>query len=931
VEGSTLYVRLVALAGIELYIDGEFVDSENYWFDGLHILSERARGGESHTLVLRSPKSDSRGHFNFAEWYLGEIEELLLDIGIVESRHSVLQALAGELPGVSKNGLPEKLEVAEESSLADLHARMMGFDKDLVPAARGLEELTTYLVGHAHIDMNWLWDWEDTVETIRRTFTSVEGLLEEFPELVFSQSQAAVYKIMQDHYPEIFEDIRKRVRQGRWDVTASTWVEGDLNMASGESLVRQTTCALRYIENNFGVTPRVAWCPDTFGHPWTYPQVLRKCGIEFYYAHRCTRPGFEHLFWWESPEGSRVLVFNEGVTYNNKIAPELSKSLPKMVKNYGIKSHLVVFGVGDHGGGPTRMDLLNGRRISREGAYPKLRYSPVEDFYSAAAKSDRIPCVSDELNFVFEGCYTTHADIKRMNRRGEAMLFETEVLASLASRLGREYPENLIESAWHSVLFNQFHDLLDGSAIKVAYEHSHEIFGEASDICSGITRVSLPTVLGLDSGEDASDHFTVFNTMGWERCEPVEVKTQPGQEYSMALELSTGRECPLQVEGDRATFMARVPGVGHSVYRLVRGNRSAELDPDSPRATEPSGDGQPYHLENRFFRITLEPGSGTISSLYDKTLEREIVGAGDTINVFQLCYEKPHGMSAWRIGPISRMENLLDGAEVEVVASGPVRASLKISRGFGRSSSLVQEITIHRNLPRIDFHTEIDWQEMGGDDLDSPMLKVAFSLSHSSATCVREIPFGHIESQTDGREVPSLTFLELPGDGFGVSLLNDCKYGHDVRGNTVRLTLLRAAYDPDPAPDVGSHRLTYSLLPHRGSWTDAEVWKQGHGLNLPLRCVQGRAESEGGSRLSIDARGVDMAALKGVDGGEGLVLRLVEMHGREVPVDLDIGWEAASITRCDLLEVPVGEAERIIDGRTSILLGAHEIGTFMIE
>ncbi|MBU7004100.1 MAG: alpha-mannosidase [Theionarchaea archaeon] len=936
VEGSTLYLRIVVLAGIELYIDGEFVDSADYWFDGLHVLAEKARAGETHVLTLRSPTADGNGHFNFAEWYLAEVEDRLIDIGLVNAKGQLIRDLVdlGEFEG----DLPAAAEVKEydtEVSLPELHDSIVKIGEELMPVASSLEDLTTYLVGHAHIDMNWLWDWEDTIETTRRTFTSIEKLMGEFPELIFSQSQAAVYRIMQDHCPQIFEDIRKRVKEGRWNITASTWVEGDLNMASGESLVRQTTCALNYIEENFDVTPRIAWCPDTFGHPRTYPQILSKCGIEYYYAHRCTRPEGEHLFWWESPDGSRVLVFNEGVTYNNKIEPELAKSIPKMMKNFGVKSHLVVFGVGDHGGGPTRMDLLNGRRISSERGFPRLRYAASEEFYDSVRVSEDIPIVGDELNFVFEGCYTTHSDIKRMNRRGEAMLYESEVLGSLASTKGRDYPHHLLVSAWQSVLFNQFHDLLDGSGIHVAYEHSHEIFNEASDICSGITRVSLPVVLGMDGTGGDSEFLSVFNTLGWERVETVRFRGAGAKGYSSVLEESTGIIQPMQVEGDSIIFTARVPGVGHSLYRFVKENPGEEADADSPRAIAPTREDQPYVLENRFFRLVVDQGSGAISSLIDKRLCRNLVGPTDPvtepINVFQLCYEKPHGMSAWRIGPISRIDNLLDGASIEVASDGPLLASLRIKREFGKSSSLVQEIVLHRDVARIDFETEIDWQEIGGPDIDSPMLKVAFPLSHSSATCVREIPFGHMESPTDGREIPSLTFLDLPGDGFGVSILNDSKYGHDVRGNTIRLTLLRAAYDPDPRPDVGVHKLTYSLLPHRGNWTQAEVWKQGHAINHPLNLVPGRAEIPSGSWITFDASGVDLTALKLADSGDALVIRLVEMHGREVSFDLSLGWKANRLVKCNLRELPTGEFWELESGRTRITLEPYEVCTLRVE
>jgi alpha-mannosidase len=470
VAGSPLDVRIVSLTGYELYVDGKFIDRAKFWFDVQTRLAERAVPGDSYLVALRSPKADTRGSLSFAEWYAGSVEEVLIRLGVVEARARLVRELGGlgrldrKNPGVVAAEKGIHLPGSMVRDARKVIARAEDYESQILPASRKLEGLTSFLAGHAHIDMNWLWGMEDTIDTTRRTFRSVDGLMDEFPDLIFSQSQAAIYHLMEEVEPEVFEKIRRRVAEGRWDVTASTWVEGDLNMASGESLVRQTTCALNYVEEKFGVTPRVCWCPDTFGHPWTYPQILKKCGLDYYYGHRCTRPENEHLFWWEGPDGSRVLVFNEGVTYNNQIGPQMARSFPKMLREFDLPSHLVVFGVGDHGGGPTRRDLNNSIFLNQQKRFPRLRHVPVEEFYRSVEDSPKIPVVRDELNFVFEGCYTTHSDIKLMNRRGEALLYETEVMSSLASLKGEEYPSQELETAWRHVLFNQFHDLLDGSA-----------------------------------------------------------------------------------------------------------------------------------------------------------------------------------------------------------------------------------------------------------------------------------------------------------------------------------------------------------------------------------------------------------------------------------------------------------------------------------
>ncbi len=938
VEGARVDVRIFSVTGFELHIDGCFADGARFWFDGIFNLSKDAKPGSTHTLAMRSPRAETGGGLSFAEWYFDIIERKLLEVATVAERSRLVRELArlGCLNSAndSVRTASAGLEV-DEGTHRDLNALCKAAAEHgatILPGSARLSDYTIYLVGHAHIDMNWLWDWEDTVDVCRRTFRSVDRLMDEYPDFIFSHSQAATYHAMEELEPAIFRTMQKRVREGRWDVTASTWVEGDLNMASGESLVRQATCALNYIEAKFGVSPAICWCPDTFGHPWTYPQILRKCGLKYYYGHRCQRAEDEHLMWWESPDGSRILAFNEGATYNERIQPGLLRPLTKMVSNFGIQARQVVFGVGDHGGGPTRIDLGNAAFLNRQAGLPRFGHSRAEDFYRAVENCARIPVVRDELNFVFEGCYTTHGDIKWMNRRGECLLYQTEVLASLAKMLGAEYPSAQLRQAWRKVLFNQFHDLLDGSAIHAAYDYSRRLFDQVAEICREVSERSEPLALELN-GESDAGHVTVFNPAGWARAETVRLPAPDGVKDPTVLDAGSDARVPSQIRDGELVFTAKVPPVGYALYRIVPAVRAVPdpEGPDSPRAIRSTRPGQPHILENRFFRISVSPDSGAISSLYDKRLNRELVSPAEPINLFQICYERPHGMSAWTIGPISRTENLSTGAETEIACQGPVQAAIVVRRSFGKSN-LRQEILIHRDLPRIDFSTEIDWQEIGGPDVDSPMLKVAFPFAHSSATCIREIPFGHIQSPTNGREIPSQTFLELPGEGFGVALLNDCKYGHDVKGNTVRLTLLRAAYDPDPFPDIGNHRILFSLFPHQGGWRDSEAWKRGHEINLPLRLVPGRARLAERSWIEIDHLGVDLAALKCADDGEGIVIRLVEMHGRSVRFNLRLGWNPRDLHKCDLRERPVdGPACVVHEGRAELELEPFEIGTWRIS
>lgn len=953
VAGSQLDVRIFLLAsGAELYVNGKRVDRGEYWFDSLFLLTEKARPGERYILAVHTPKTEGWACFALAEWYFKSVEDILFEIGLVDSRAFLLSELSAlgwydpEDPAVraARDGLElTQEEFSDPGLLRDLVA---DFDEQIKPMTGHLSHLTSYLVGHAHIDMNWQWSWEDTIDTCRRTFLSVDQLMSEFPELRFSQSQAAIYRAMEENEPEVFRRICDRVREGRWEVLASTWVEGDLNMASGESLVRQTTIAMNYVETKLGVTPRVCWCPDTFGHPWTYPQILKKCGLDYYYGHRCARNEKEHLFWWEAPDGSRVLVFDEGVTYNNTVTPHLTKSLPKMIKHFDLPAHLVVFGVGDHGGGPTRRDLLRRILTNRDRNFPRFCHARAEEFFQAVENSSKIPVVADELNFVFEGCYTTHSDAKWMNRRGECQLYEAEVLSSLASVKGMEYPAEQLGEAWRGVLFNQFHDLLDGSTYAPGYEMSRRLYTESSRICSEVSENALATVTGLRD-QDA-ERFTFFNTLGWDRTETVSVETPTRIKRHRVVEESTGEPIPSQIFGDKLLFTARVSSVGHASYRIEGDaeGKSFSEDRDAPCATPASERGRlvkiegaeakrQHLLENRFFRLEIDPDSGAITSFFDKRLGRELVRKSAPINLLQICYERPGkqstwNMSSWKIAPIIRTDNLLKGARTQLVCDGPVQATIRVVRKI-RKSHLRQDIIIHRDVPRIDFVTDVDWKETGSPGVPLPMLKVAFPWTHSSGTCVREIPFGHISSPTIGHEIPSLTFLELPGDGFGVALLNDCKYGHDVTGNIVRLTLLRTAYDPDPRPDAGRHRFTYSIYPHRGDWREAEVWKRGHELNVPLMKLPGRSDIPSRSWLSIDEPGIDLAALKMADDRNGLVIRMVEMHGRSVRFGLCLDWGAQNLQKCDLRERPVEEkTDEIVDGRTSLELSPYEISSWRV-
>ena len=405
-----------------------------------------------------------------------------------------------------------------------------------------LKKYCSHLIGHAHIDMNWLWDWENTLDTARRTFSQVEKFMDQYPEFCFSQSQAALYKAMEDNCPQVFESMKKMIKDSRWDVTASTWVEGDLNVASGEALIRQSLYAKHYIREKFGVESQVGWCPDTFGHPATYPQILKKCGIDYYYFCRCGKD--VPVFYWEGIDGSRVLAFNDPTGYNGVVGAHLISRFDRSIGNHRekgasaggfvdalgechIKKDLFSYGVGDHGGGPTVRDLEKALVLKEKEAFSQIKFSTTHRFFDEVQKEMKnIPVIKGELNYIYEGCYTTHADIKKYNRQCENQLVVAEVFASIVSVFGFDYPLDKIRQAWQDTCFNQFHDILDGSGINLGYDYSQQLAEQAISTASQTIDEAtgyISSLISLPQKKKEAIAIVIFNPLSWIREDILEI------------------------------------------------------------------------------------------------------------------------------------------------------------------------------------------------------------------------------------------------------------------------------------------------------------------------------------------------------------------------------------------------------------------------
>jgi len=803
--------------------------------------------------------------------------------------------------------------------------------------------LTAHLVGHAHIDLSWLWRWEETVSDIANfTFNGTLAQMDKLPGLTFAQSQAAIYEAVEKEYPELFARISRKIKEGTWVPVGGMWVEPDANMPDGEALARQLLYGKRYFLDKFGVDVKVGWNPDTFGHSWQMPQILRRAGIESYVFGRCAPgPDPTHFFWWEGMDGSRVLGYVPAGWYNVSLRDGTRKILEPARKNTDLKDFMLLYGAGDHGGGPRDADIAAIDKYKDDPNEPRLVFDVPETFLkNAAAKGAGFPVVKRELNFTFPACYTTQTATKKSNRQLESLLLTAEKFSAVASASGYRdyYPERDIDEAWKIVLRNQFHDILDGSSIGPVYDEVAGFYRQARMRAERALDFSLETISNAIDTRGEGFPVVVYNPLFWERTEPAfadilvppDAKTAKPWSGTVRMTDGAGKDVPVQVlekrgQGEntlfRVVFMADgVPSLGYKLYRAV------------PAEAEGAGAGSVYaaasELQNDFLKVRLDPKSGWIVSLYDKMARREVLaGPG---NVLEAIVDEPENMSAWELG----LKGLAgrageNGAVVEIVESGPVRAVIRVRSRF-RDSTFEQDVILYRGLPRLDCRTRLDWRER------NIMIKAAFPLEVKTPAARFEIPYGSIARPADGTEVPALRWVDVSeGSGaYGVALLNDSKYGFDVKGGVLRMSVVHGATYPDPEADRGRQELLYSILPHGGDWKGAYVTRRGLEFNNPLIAhvpmIHAGTLPKAHSFVKAGPANVILSALKKEMGyaEPGLILRLYEINGEKAEARIELPW-AVDAQEVDLIERRTG---RPIGSGTSITvpLGPYEIKTVRI-
>ena len=939
------------------------------------VLLEQAHPGDKVLIAVKLERSVDQKHFLAARVRL-EYPGSRPDPSKLFDEMGAVSILAPN----SASSEQMETELASSAAAVDLgalaRADQRAFDVSLSKSLEALQPLKSdmrqssiRMTGNSHIDAAWLWPWTDTVDVVRRTFGTTLQLLEEYPQATYTQSAAAYNEWMFEKYPFLHQQIVDRVKEGRWEMVGGMWVEPDLNMPDGESLVRQLLIGKRFIKNKFGVDVRIGWNPDSFGYNWQLPQIYKKSGIDYFVTQKMAWNDTNQLplklFWWQAPDGSRVLTYFPH-DYVNEIEPlRMARDLATSeTLNPGNKDMMHLFGMGDHGGGMTRAMLEQGVRWSKPDAvFPKTSFgvaqgffsdvetkvdtehSPVWNYKTLAAGNTQLPppaigkislpVWNDELYFEYHrGVFTTQAQHKRNMRESEEELLDAEKFSSLAWLSGEPYPNAELTQAWKKVLFNQFHDLAAGSGVGQIYrdaQRDYDFVRLATEHVTSQARQTLESQIDTRVPPEAVP-VVVFNSLPWQRTDLVHVDVQlpVAPKGAISVVNAEGQPQPAQVLSENSSLNtyrllveARdVPSLGYQLLRVLPRGKPAETDLRVDGLT----------LENALLRVRIDPKSGCMRSLYDKRSKFESIAANGCGNELIAFQDKPREYDAWNIdSDFEQHFTKLDTADsVKVVENGPVRATLRVVRTW-QQSKFVQDISVYAGLDRVDVHNEFDWHE------SHILLKAAFPLAASSPEATYEIPYGTIARPTTRNnrfesakfEVPALRWADL-GDGqHGFSLINESKYGYDAKGNVLRISLLRSPTWPDPDADRGHHSFSYSLYPHSGNWKQALTVRRGYEFNYKLTAEP--VASHAGplppshSFVGIKEDHVILTALKKAEDEDAILLRFYEWAGTggNVQIAVPPGVTAAQLT--NLMEKPEQTRLTIRDGHVLVPVHPYEI------
>ena len=820
------------------------------------------------------------------------------------------------------------------ATVADARAYLA---KALYTDLAGHDEVIASCIGHTHIDVAWWWTVAQTEEKTCRSFSTVLRLMEQYPNYKFMSSQPQLYVFLKARYPELFEQIKQRVAEGRWEPEGGMWVEADCNLTSGESLVRQFIYGKRFFKEEFGVDNRILWLPDVFGYSGALPQIMKQCGIDYFMTTKLAWNQINKMpydtFMWRGIDGSEILTHlvttldlgqdptkNFFTTYNGQLHPDAIMGGWQRYQQKDINNDILIsYGYGDGGGGPTREMLETSIRMEKgiEGI-PKVRQAFARTFFDdlkeRVSGNRRLPTWEGELYFEYHrGTLTSMARNKRANRKSELGMMDLELLSVLtAAKLG--YPKDELDKMWRQILINQFHDILPGSSIHEVYEVTKAQYAALAEKLSGMIGERLAALT------PAGDGVTVFNTTGFARNDVV---TLPGVEAE-ALADETGRTYPVQKTADGAVvYLENLPSKGRKGFAKVASAAAASpftLSADS------------HTLDTPFYTVRFDE-TGRIASMFDKDARREVFQDGQTGNAMRVFEDKPIYYDNWDIDNFytEKFWEVTDLKEFTWTENGPVRATLHLVRNFSHST-ICQDIHFYANLRRVDFVTTVDWHE------HQSLLKVFFPANVHTDQATFEIQYGNLTRKTFSNtswdrarfESCGQKWCDVSEGHYGVSVLNDCKYGHSVKDGCIGLTLIKSGIEPNPVTDQEVHHFTYALFPHQEGWQAGGTVRQAFFLNQPALVTAGGTADAGESLASVDVPNVVLETIKQAEDGDGVILRMYECENALTPVTLTWAKPFTSAEAENCIEQKTGEVE-VSGNQIRFTIKPYEVKTIRIR
>jgi alpha-mannosidase len=857
--------------------------------------------------------------------YLGKINKLKLAVFNDEVWHmwldlvvlmSLFQSIQKESPRWKKllKGMEDAINIYSEKVENAPAARAI-LKRLWTPANASDMKVTG--IGHAHIDTGWLWPVKETIRKCARTFASQIDLIERYPDYIFGASQPQHYQFVKDYYPALYKKIKKYVKEGRWELQGGMWVEADCNIISGESMVRQFLHGKNFFMDEFGVDVKNLWIPDVFGYSAAMPQILKKSGVDFFLTQKISWNQFNkfpfYIFNWRGIDGTEVVThFLPEHNYNAAALPEqMLEGQNNFTESDIIDEYVSLFGIGNGGGGPKEEYIERGERLKDLEGCPKWSFGQAEDALERMKEcSKEFNTWSGELYLEYHrGTYTTQALTKKLNRTLENTLRFVEYIYSCLPF--DQYPAEELKELWRVLLINQFHDIIPGSSIKIVYDVATKEHMGALQTCAELIELAGEKLFIKND-----DCITLTNILSFDYSQKV---TLP--ESWSGFEVIDAQDNKLNVQEDEDGIFAITTIPANSFVTLTKSDKK-EIASEKLRE---------LILENDLIKYKFNT-EGALISAFDKEINKEVMQEAG--NVFSVYEDQPLMYDAWDIEVYYEDQFIENSKNVkaETLTTGKVFSALQFQHSVAENSTLTQKIVLSANSKRLDFETKVDWDE------SHKMLRVAFPVNVLSNEFTSDIQYGTVKRPThrntswDMAKFESVAhkFVDLSDTGYGVALLNDCKYGHKVFNNVIDLNLLRSPKYPDPEADIGYHEFTYSLLPHTGAFVESSVIAESQMLNIKPFCFENCEGTSIKTPCLIKGEGISLEVVKKAEKDDCTIIRLVEMHGRHSSAELEFNNKNAELVETNLMEWEDAEKSVSTSEAVNIQLSPFEIRTYKI-